>query len=70
MAGTVLGGLLVNITNAILPFILSFAGGTMLYVVSDEMIPETHSHGFEKAATFSMIAGFLFILVMQKVLGA
>ena len=70
MAGTVLGGLLVNVTSAVLPFILAFAGGTMLYVVSDEMIPETHSHGFEKAATFSMIAGFLFILVMQKVLGA
>ena len=69
MLGTVLGGLLVNVTSAVLPFILAFAGGTMLYVVSDEMIPETHSHGFEKAATFSILGGFLLILVMQKVLG-
>ena len=70
MTGTVLGGMLVNVTNAILPFILTFAGGTMLYVVSDEMIPETHSHGYEKAATFSILGGFLLILVMQKLLGA
>ena len=70
MTGTILGGLLVNVTTLILPFILAFAGGTMLYVVSDEMIPETHSHGYEKAATFSILGGFLLILVMQKLLGA
>lgn len=69
MLGTILGGLLVNVTVMLLPFILSFAGGTMLYVVSDEMIPETHSHGYEKAATFSILGGFLLILVMQKLLG-
>lgn len=70
MTGSILGGVLVTATTAILPFILAFAGGTMLYVVSDEMIPETHSHGYEKAATFSILGGFLLILVMQKILGA
>ena len=38
----------------------------MLYVVSDEMIPETHAHGFEKGATFALLAGFLLVLVMQR----
>jgi len=41
----------------------------MLYVISDEMIPETHSHGFEKGATFAIIAGFLAVLTIQKISG-
>ena len=43
--GTFLGYFAVNVAMVILPFALAFAGGTMLYVISDEMIPETHSHG-------------------------
>ncbi len=69
MAGTLLGSLLAAETGSILPFVLSFAGGTMLYVISDEMIPETHAHGFEKPATFSLIGGFLLILILQNLLG-
>ena len=69
MLGTAAGYYLVNVTAIIQPFILAFAGGTMLYVISDEMIPETHSHGFEKQATFSLIAGFLLIAVLQKIIG-
>ena len=65
--GTVLGYVLVSYTVMLLPFMLSFAGGTMLYVVSDEMIPETHSHGFEKQSTFALISGFLLILVFQQI---
>lgn len=68
MSGTLLGYGLISLTKSIMPFILAFAGGTMLYVISDEMIPETHSHGFEKQATFSLIAGFLSVLIMQKIL--
>lgn len=59
---------LITITKILMPFFLAFAGGTMLYVISDEMIPETHSHGFEKQATFSMIGGFLLVLILQKLL--
>ena len=59
---------LISITKVLMPFFLAFAGGTMLYVISDEMIPETHSHGFEKQATFSMIGGFLLVLILQKIL--
>ncbi len=54
---------------AILPFALAFAGGTMLYVISDEMIPETHSHGNERASTFSLLAGFSIMLIFDYLLG-
>ena len=57
------------IATVILPFALAFAGGTMLYVVSDEMIPETHSHGYERMATYSLIIGFLTMLIMDFYIG-
>ena len=65
VVGTFIGYLAVSISSFILPFALSFAGGTMLYVISDEMIPETHAHGAESAATFSLIAGFILMLVFD-----
>lgn len=68
MLSTLVGFGLVSAMQDLLPFILSFAGGMMFYVISDEMIPETHSHGFEKQATFAMLAGFMLILVFQTVL--
>ncbi len=63
--GTLLGYMAVSIVEEILPFALAFAGGTMLYVVGDEMIPETHSHGYERMATYSMITGFFVMLLMD-----
>ena len=48
------------------PFLLAAAGGAILYVISDEMIPETHSNGNEKAATFALIAGLVLVILMQK----
>ncbi len=65
VVGTLIGYFTVNIASFILPFALSFAGGTMLYVISDEMIPETHDHGHESVATFSIIAGFCLMLIMD-----
>ena len=67
--GTLIGYLAVNIATVILPIALSFAGGTMLYVVSDEMLNETHAHGHERAATYSMIVGFCVMLVLDVLLG-
>ncbi|MBE6651142.1 MAG: ZIP family metal transporter [Ruminococcaceae bacterium] len=67
--GTLLGYFAVSVSNTILPFALAFAGGTMLYVVSDEMIPETHAHGSERGATYSLIFGFLLMLVFDVLLG-
>lgn len=67
--GTLLGFSAVSIATGILPFALAFAGGSMLYVISDEMIPETHAHGSERGATYSLIAGFCLMLVMSHFLG-
>lgn len=63
--GTFIGYFAVTLSSAILPFALAFAGGTMLYVISDEMIPETHSHGSEMGATYALLAGFSLMLVMD-----
>jgi ZIP family zinc transporter len=69
VVGTFLGYFAVNIASAILPLALAFAGGTMLYVISDEMIPETHAHGSERAATYSLLAGFCLMLATDFYLG-
>ena len=67
--GTLLGYFAVSVSTAVLPFALAFAGGTMLYVISDEMIPETHAHGEERGATYSLLAGFALMLAMSYYLG-
>ena len=67
--GTLIGYFAVSISNAILPFALAFAGGTMLYVISDEMIPETHAHGNERGATYSLLGGFALMLAFDFLLG-
>jgi len=69
VAGALLGFFAVSLSTAILPFALAFAGGTMLYVISDEMIPETHAHGCECGATYSLLAGFALMLAMSHYLG-
>jgi len=66
--GTFLGYFAVTVSTAILPFALAFAGGTMLYVISDEMIPETH-HGDERGTTYGLLAGFCLMLAMSHLLG-
>ena len=67
--GTLIGYLAVNVATAVLPFALAFAGGTMLYVISDEMIPETHVHGDERGATYALLVGFCLMLVTDVLLG-
>ena len=68
VAGTLIG-YAVGFASAILPFALAFAGGTMLYVISDEMIPETHAHGSERGATYALLVGFCLMLVTDVLLG-
>ena len=67
--GTLIGYFAVSLASAILPFALAFAGGTMLYVISDEMIPETHAHGSERGATYALLVGFCLMLVFDVLLG-
>lgn len=69
VAGTLIGYFAVSLASAILPFALAFAGGTMLYVVSDEMIPETHAHGGERGATYALLVGFCVMLITDVLLG-
>jgi ZIP family zinc transporter len=69
VVGTLLGYFAVTLTTAILPFALAFAGGTMLYVISDEMLLETHAHGSERAATYALLVGFCLMLIFDTVLG-
>ena len=69
VVGTLIGYFAVSVASVILPFALAFAGGTMLYVISDEMIPETHSHGSERGATYSLLVGFCLMLAFDVLLG-
>ena len=68
VVGTLLGYFAVSIASVILPFALAFAGGTMLYVISDEMIPETHAHGSQRGATYALLAGFCLMLASDVLL--
>ena len=69
VVGTLLGYFAVSVASALLPFALAFAGGTMLYVISDEMIPETHAHGSERGATYALLVGFCIMLATDVLLG-
>ncbi len=69
VVGTLLGFFAVSISTAILPFALSCAGGIMIYIVSADMIPETHAHGAEKGATYALLAGFCLMLLSDHFLG-
>ena len=69
VVGTLIGYFAVSLASAILPFALAFAGGTMLYVISDEMIPETHAHGHQRGATYALLVGFCLMLVTDVLLG-
>lgn len=67
--GTLIGYFAVSVATVILPFALAFAGGTMLYVISDEMIPETHAHGEQRGATYALLVGFCVMLISDILLG-
>ena len=69
VVGTLIGYFAVSVSTVILPFALAFAGGTMLYVISDEMIPETHAHGHERGATYALLVGFCLMLLTDVLLG-
>jgi len=63
--GGLLGIGLISIFHPILPWALAFAAGAMLFVVSDEIIPESHRKGFEREATFGLVAGFVIMMLLD-----
>lgn len=68
-AGAAAAMLLTGIVSPALPYILSFAAGAMMYVVLEELIPETHSGGRAYAGTLSAAAGFTLMMVLDIALG-
>jgi ZIP family zinc transporter len=67
--GGILGAGIVTISQPLLPWGLAFAAGAMLFVISDEIIPESHRKGFEHEATFGVIIGFVIMMILDISLG-
>lgn len=67
--GAVVGVTLISFSSVILPYAFSFAGGAMLFVISDEVIPETHAGNNQRLATYAILIGFLLMTILEHVLG-
>jgi ZIP family zinc transporter len=65
----VLGVVFVNLSQPLLPWGMALAAGAMLFVISDEIIPEIHSGGFERVATFGVMLGFVVMMFLDTTLG-
>ncbi len=63
--GGAMGAAAVALAEPLMPFILGLAAGAMLFVISDEIIPETHRRGYETVATFSLLAGFVTMMFLD-----
>lgn len=66
VVGVVIGFGMGQASTLLLPIMLGFAGGAMLYVTSDEMIPETHAHGYQKQATYALLLGFITFIIIER----
>jgi len=67
--GGLLGITMVTVFQPILPIAMGFAAGAMLFVISEEIIPETHSDGRSRYATFALMIGFIIMMVLDNMLG-
>lgn len=67
--GAVIGAALVIMMLPILPYALSFAAGAMLFVVVEELIPESQTNGNTDLATMGLMLGFVIMMVMDVALG-
>ncbi len=64
----VLGALVLSFSKSILPYAMGFAAGAMLFVISDEIIPESHRMGHERMASYGLITGVVVILALDLML--
>lgn len=67
--GGLVGAIAVSFSDALLPWGLALAGGAMLFVISGEVIPETHREHVEIRATFFLIIGFVIMMMLDTTLG-
>lgn len=67
--GAVVGAVVVGLSSALLPWGLAFAAGAMLFVISHEIIPESHRKGHESFATGGLILGFVLMMLLDTALG-
>ncbi len=67
--GGLTGVLVVTLSQYLLPWGLAFAAGAMVFVVSDEMIPESHTGGFEQYATLGLMIGFVVMMTLDNLFG-
>lgn len=67
--GGILGAGAVTLFHPVLPFALAFAAGAMLFVISDEIIPETHSRGRSRLATWGVMVGFVIMMALDNLFG-
>jgi len=65
----VLGAWAVSVAEPILPYAMGFAAGAMLYVISDEIVPETHARGHERVSTLGTMVGLAVMLSLDVALG-
>lgn len=67
--GGLLGVTAVTLMTFLLPWAMAFAGGAMLFVISHEIIPESHRQGHEAQATLGVLIGFVTLLALDLVVG-
>ncbi|MEQ8756550.1 MAG: hypothetical protein RID09_23960 [Coleofasciculus sp. G1-WW12-02] len=67
--GGLLGASVVAIAKLLLPWGMAFAAGAMLFVISDEIIPESHRQGREQEATIGVMIGFVLMMLLDIGLG-
>lgn len=67
--GGLIGAAVVSLAKPLIPWGLAFAAGAMLFVISDEIIPESHRLGYEKQGTIGLMLGFILMMLLDVILG-
>jgi ZIP family zinc transporter len=68
--GAFIGSAAVTVSSSLLPWGLTFAAGAMLYIISHEILPETHRNGHQNRATAGLLIGLVLMMVLDVALAA
>jgi len=66
--GGLLGSTLLWLAEPMMPWVLGYAAGAMLFIISDEIIPETHRGSYANLATFSLLGGVALMMILNAAL--